>query len=88
MGKNSRNKKNRTSLPPPRLYRGVGWLSWSTIVFVGGVLMVSYGLAAMQYSRWDHRHNATVHPVFHPWAIAIGIILIYMSIRKSRKERM
>jgi hypothetical protein len=40
-----------------------------TWLFALGTFVFMYGSAAMQYSRWNHRYNATVHPVFHIWAI-------------------
>jgi hypothetical protein len=61
--------------------------SASTWLFALGVFVFSYGSAAMQYSRSNYRYNATVHPVFHPWAIAVGMLLIWLSVRKIRKTR-
>ena len=55
----------------------------STWLFVLGIAALSYGSAATQYSRWDHRYNAHVHPVFHPWAIVLGVILVWPSVRKK-----
>ena len=87
MGKRSRAKRNRTPAAVPRF--SLSWLalSRSTWVFVVGVLVLSYGSAAMQYSRWNHAENARVHPVFHPWAIAVGIALIVLSYKLPRSGR-
>ncbi len=59
-------------------------LGRSTWVFVVGVLTLVYGTAGMQYSRWNHAENALVHPVFHPWAIVIGMALIVLSYKMPR----
>ena len=85
MGKNSRRKSNRLPTRPPQFYFGWPWLTGSTALFVLGVLLISYGTAAMQYSRWDHAYNRTVQPVFHPWAILLGIAFIVMSYLKPKK---
>ena len=42
-----------------------------------------YGSSAMQYSRWNHAYNATVRPLFYPWAVVIGIIMIILAVRKT-----
>jgi hypothetical protein len=42
---------------------------------------LSYGTAAFQYSRSNHSENAHVHPVFHPWAIIVGVLLTVASYR-------
>ncbi len=49
-----------------------------------GVVVLSYGTAAMQYSRWNHAEDARVHPVFHPWAIIVGIGLIGLSYKMPK----
>ena len=54
-----------------------------TWLFALGTFVFMYGSAAMQYSRWNHRYNATVHPVFHTWAILLGVALIWISVRKG-----
>ena len=87
MGTRSRNKKNRKPLPPPHFNGGGGWLSGSTMLFVLGIFVTSYGIAAMQYSRWDHTYNSHVHPVFHPWAIIVGLVLISISIFRFRNGK-
>jgi hypothetical protein len=85
MGKASRAKKNRTPAP----YSGTSFWSYlpdgSTVLFVIGVFVLSYGTAAMQYSRWNHTENAHVHPVFHPWAIVLGVVLLGVSLKKKRR---
>jgi uncharacterized membrane protein HdeD (DUF308 family) len=58
----------------------------STWVFVAGVLTLAYGMAAVQSSRWNHVENATVHPIFHPWAIIVGIALIVISYRMPKRN--
>ena len=62
-------------------------LDKSTWEFVGGVLLLAYGTAAMQYSRWNHVENAHVHPLFHPWAIILGIALLVLSYIKPKGRR-
>ena len=62
-------------------------LDRSTWAFVIGVFVLAYGTAAMQYSRWNHAENAHVHPVFHPWAIVLGVALIVLSLTKWRKNK-
>jgi hypothetical protein len=86
MGKHSRAKLNRPPAPVPRLSLRSFSLSRSTWVFVLGVLTLTYGAAGMQYSRWNHAENARVLPVFHPWAIVVGIVVIVLSYRMSRPE--
>jgi hypothetical protein len=54
-----------------------------TLMFALGMFVFMYGSAAMQYSRWNHRYNATVHPVFHIWAILLGVTLIWISVRNG-----
>jgi hypothetical protein len=58
-----------------------------TITFCAGVLLISFGLAGFQYKRWDHAYNRTVIPVFHPWAILVGIALIWYSRQLDRPKR-
>lgn len=62
-------------------------LDRSTWIFVIGILVLSYGAAAMQYSRWNHAENARVHPVFHAWAIILGIALIVLSYKWRKRDR-
>jgi hypothetical protein len=85
MGKASRGKKNRTPAP----YRGESFWSYlpdgSTLLFVIGVFVFSYGTAAMQYSRWNHAENAHVHPAFHLWAVVLGLALIGVSLKSKRR---
>jgi hypothetical protein len=50
------------------------------------MFVLAYGTAAMQYSRWNHRENALVHPVFHPWAIVFGLALIVLSYTKWKQK--
>jgi hypothetical protein len=84
MGKRSRGKRNRTPPPIPRSPTSSFSLYKSTGVFVAGILMLAYGTAAFQYSRWNHSENAKVHPVFHLWAIIVGVALIVISYRMSK----
>ncbi len=58
-----------------------------TWLFVLGIAFLSYGSAAFQYSRWDHRSNANVHPVFHAWAVIVGIFLVWYSLPKRPNRR-
>jgi hypothetical protein len=85
MGIASRAKKNRTSAPYPRPLLRSYLPDSSTALFVIGIVVLSYGTAAMQYSRWNHAENVHVHPVFHPWAIVVGLVLLGVSLRKMRK---
>jgi hypothetical protein len=81
MGKKSRLKHGRISTPLPR-FRWAGYgLSRSTLIFVAGVVIFCYGTSAILYSRWDHAYNRTVQPVFHPWAILVGLIMIILALR-------
>jgi hypothetical protein len=83
MGRRSREKRDRTPAPVPR-FSQIGFsLSKSTWLSVIGVIVLSYGIAAMQYSRWNHAENARVHPVFHPWAIIVGLATIVLSFKIS-----
>jgi hypothetical protein len=86
MGKSSRAKRNRIPAPVPRFSMGSFSLDSSTWMFVIGVLVLSYGSAAMQYSRWNHTENAGVHPVFHPWAIVLGIAVIVLSYKMPKRD--
>ena len=88
MGKHSRAKHNRLPAPPPRFRFSLASFSLdrSTWTFVAGVLALMYGTAGMQYSRWNHAENAHIHPVFHPWAIVVGIALIVLSYKMLRRS--
>jgi hypothetical protein len=87
MGKQSRAKRNRIPAPVPRFSMKSFSLYKSTWIFVIGVLVLSYGIAALQYSRWNNAENARVHPVFHPWAIIVGIALIVLSFKIPKPDR-
>jgi hypothetical protein len=87
MGKNSRAKHNKTTAPVPRVPRSTFGLYNSTWLFAGGVVVLAYGTAAMQYSRWNHAENAHVHPVFHLWAIILGVAMIVFSYRKPKDRK-
>lgn len=87
MGKQSSAKRNRTPTPVPRFSLSSFSLDRSTWTFVVGVLVLAYGTAAIQYSRWNHAENAHVHPVFHLWAIIVGIALILLSYRMPGRRR-
>jgi hypothetical protein len=84
MGKSSRAKHNRVPTPGPRFAIKSLSLGRSTWMFVIGIFVLSYGTAAIQYSRWSHAENARVHPVFHPWAIIVGIALILLSYKMPK----
>ncbi len=86
MGKRSRGKHNRTPAPVSRFTLGAFALDMSTWAFVGGMFVLAYGTAAMQYSRWNHVENASVHPVFHPWAILLGVALIVLSLTRWKNK--
>ena len=85
MGKSSRAKSNRVPGPVPRLSMKSFSLDRSTWMFLIGILVLSYGTAAMQYSRWNHAENARVHAVLHPWAIIAGIALIVLSYKVPKR---
>ena len=85
MGKSRRAKSNRVPAPVPRLAMKSFSLGRSTWMFLIGIFVLSYGTAAMQYSRWNHAENARVHPVFHPWAIVAGIALIVLSYKVPKR---
>jgi hypothetical protein len=57
-----------------------------TLCLVGGVLLLSYGDSAILYSRWNHAENAHVIPVFHPWAIVVGLLLFFQCWRLRDKS--
>jgi hypothetical protein len=84
MGKSSRAKSNRVPAPVPRLSMKSFSLDRSTWMFLIGIFVLSYGTAALQYSRWNHVENASVRPVFHPWAIVGGIAIIVLSLTRRR----
>jgi hypothetical protein len=81
MGRKSRSKAERNPAPLDSLPVKGYLLSPSTLMFVAGVFIAAYGSSAMQYSRWDHAYNATVHPVFHPWAVIVGVLMIIFALR-------
>jgi hypothetical protein len=82
MGRKSRLKSDRKPAPvgsfQPRGYLPDRW----TLMFVGGIFIAAYGLSVMQYRVWDYAYNATAHPVFHPWAVIAGLLMIVLSLRK------
>jgi hypothetical protein len=85
MGRASKRKKNRS---PEPLIRPSAWSylpDGPTWLFVVGVLLLAYGIAAMQYSRWNHAANRLVRPVFHPWAVVLGVGVIWLAIMKTRR---
>jgi len=84
MRKSSRAKRNRAPSPGSRFSIKSFSLGRSTWMFVIGIVVLSYGTAAMQYSRWNHAEDARVHPVFHPWAIIVGIGLIVLSYKMPK----
>jgi len=84
MGKKSRAKDNRTSKPPGIVRLGGCRPSRSTILFVVGCLLEAYGLSATLYSRWDHAADLQVKPVFHLWAVVVGLLVIVYSVRSTR----
>jgi hypothetical protein len=85
MGEASRRKQNRTSEP---LTRPSVWSyvpDRPTWLFVVDVVLLAYGTAVMQSSRYDHAANRLVHPVFHPWAIVLGVGVTWLAIKKTRR---
>jgi tryptophan-rich sensory protein len=58
----------------------------STWAFVLGVISLGYGSSAFMYKRWDHEYNKHVQPAFHPWAIALGVLLIWIAVRKPKRH--
>jgi len=85
MGRASKRKQNRTAAPYTRLPLWSYLPDGSTWLFVAGVFLLAYGTTAMQFSRWNHTANALVHPVFHPWAILIGVGVICLAIKRIRR---
>lgn len=57
-----------------------------TWIFVLGMALIAFGSSAILYSRSDHRRNADVHPVFHPWALVLGILLVWLSSRENKNS--
>jgi len=85
MGQASRRKRNRTPALETRLPLTSYLPDGPTWLYVFGITLLAYGTAAMQYSRWNHAANRLVHPVFHPWAIVLGIGLTWLAIKKTRR---
>jgi hypothetical protein len=56
-----------------------------TVYLVSGLVLLSYGDSAILYSRWDHAANAHIIPVFHPWAIVAGVLLLFQCWRMRDK---
>ena len=51
------------------------------------LFVLSYGTAAMGNTVAGTMHeNAHVHPVFHPWAIVVGIALIMPSYKMLKRD--
>ena len=53
-------------------------------LFVIGMYVASFGIGACQFSRWNHRENALIHPIFHPWAIVLGAGIIILALIKRK----
>jgi hypothetical protein len=49
-------------------------------------MFLSYGDGAILYSRWNHAADAHVVPVFHPWAVVLGMLLIFQCWRLRDKK--
>lgn len=85
MGRKSREKHDRMGRPG----KPVSWRFWdfrferSTLLLIVGVLTLGFGLSAMQSSRWDHTH---ILPVFHPWAIVLGFLIIVYSFKSAKSS--
>jgi hypothetical protein len=58
-----------------------------TILFVVGCFSLTFGTGATMYSRWNHAENARVHPVFHLWAILVGLAFLALACWKPRSEK-
>jgi hypothetical protein len=65
MGKGSRAKRNRVGAPVPRFSMKSFSLDRSTWIFVIGIFVLSYGTAAMQYSRIMLRMLASIPLSIH-----------------------
>jgi len=48
-------------------------------LFMGGIYFISFGLSAFRYSRWANAHDALVHPVYHLWAVVVGLLMICLA---------
>lgn len=79
MGKASRGKRDRVSAPVTRSPMASYLPSRATLLFVAGVIVLTYGLGTLKYSRWDHAYNRTLGPPTpHIWAIVVGVgLLVY-----------
>ena len=85
MGKHSRGKRDRIPAPTPRFAWHTGMLfdDWLSLV---GFFLFAFGTSLMMYSRWNHRANIGVHPVFHPSAIIVGIAVMVISFKKQKSN--
>jgi hypothetical protein len=64
--------------------RTIRWPAFS--VFVGGMYLAAYGIAACQHSRWESRAEAArIVNVYHPWAIVLGVGMVIVGLWYSRK---
>jgi hypothetical protein len=52
---------------------------WPALLFMGGIYFISFGLSAFRYSRWANAHDALVHPVYHLWAVVVGLLMICLA---------
>lgn len=57
-----------------------------TLYLIVGLLLLSYGDSALLYSRWNHVYNRKVIPVFHPWAIGLGLMFLVLFWRCRDKK--
>lgn len=88
MGRRSRAKRDKIRNSNPELGRkgylpeGIG----RALLFIVSVYVICFGLSAMRYSRWNHAANARIEPVYHPWAIVLGIVLLVISLKMKGKS--
>jgi predicted ABC-type exoprotein transport system permease subunit len=85
MGRASRRKHDRVTQPITRPSVLSYMPDGPTLLFVVGIVLLAYGTAAMQYSRWNHAANRLVHPVFHPLAIVLGVVVTWLAIKRTRR---
>jgi hypothetical protein len=63
--------------------RTICWPAFS--VFVGGMYLAAYGIAACQHSRWETRAEAArIVNVYHPWAIVLGLAMVIVGLWYAR----
>jgi hypothetical protein len=62
------------------------WIVWA-VMFVAGTFIMAFGFSVMQFKRWDHAFDATVQPVFHPWAVVVGMLMMIVALVKGDRRK-